>query len=262
MTERARTLGFGETFDMAVVENADGQLLTLTSHRGHDEHPPHKHSNDYLCIVLAGGFAELERNVWRERRSGCFFAHRAGETHHDHIGPRGAMCLNLHFACEDTAPLGLEGMCSPVTKVTADRLAFELAARLRDDLVMAALAAEIMAQVSPAGRALPDAGRWVDTLIEAISDEPCRRWSLGELARLAGRHPVHVAQAFRARTGTSLGGYQRLRRLTSLGVALRQGQLPLAALAQEFGYCDQSHMNSEFRAAFGISPGRYRREFH
>jgi AraC-like DNA-binding protein len=60
----------------------------------------------------------------------------------------------------------------------------------------------------------------------------------------------------------SLGAFQRLRRLTGLGLALRQGQLPLAALAHEFGYCDQSHMNAEFRAAFGVSPGRYRREFH
>ena len=77
MAEQARTLGFGETFDMAAVENAGGRLLTLTSHRGHDEHPPHKHSNDYLCIVLAGGFAELERNRWRERPSGSVFAHSA-----------------------------------------------------------------------------------------------------------------------------------------------------------------------------------------
>jgi AraC-like DNA-binding protein len=33
-------------------------------------------------------------------------------------------------------------------------------------------------------------------------------------------------------------------------------------LAAEFGYFDQSHMNAEFRAAFGASPGRYRRDFH
>jgi AraC family transcriptional regulator len=262
MAEQARTLGFGETFDMAAVENAGGRLLTLTSHRGYDEHPPHKHSNDYLCIVLAGGFAELERNRWRDRHSGSVFAHSAGETHHDHIGPRGAICLNLHFAPGETPPAGIVGACSIATKVTADRLAFELAAGSRDELVMATLAAEIMAQVAPADRDASDRGSWIGILVDAISDEPTRRWSLDELAALAGRHPVHVAQSFRAATGISLGAFQRTRRLTSLGLALRRTETPLAMLAADFGYCDQSHMNSEFRAGYGVSPGRYRRARH
>jgi AraC-like DNA-binding protein len=60
----------------------------------------------------------------------------------------------------------------------------------------------------------------------------------------------------------TLGAFQRLRRLTSLSLALRRGAGPLAALAAEYGYCDQSHMTAEFRAAFGVSPGRYRRDVH
>jgi AraC family transcriptional regulator len=82
------------------------------------------------------------------------------------------------------------------------------------------------------------------------------------LAAIVDRHPVHVAQSFRAKTGISLGAFQRVQRLTCLSLALRHGKMPLATLAAEFGYCDQPHMNAEFRAAFGISPGRYRRAFH
>jgi AraC family transcriptional regulator len=237
-------------------------LLTLTSHRGHDRHPPHKHVNDYICIVLAGGFAELESNTWRERRGGSFFVHEAGETHHDLIGPKGAMCLNLHFAPGEPRPIGIEGPCSTMTRIAADKLAFELAANSRDELVMATLAAEIMAQVSPIGIEAGDEGGWIDRLVQAMSDEPLRRWRLRELAAIADRHPVHVAQAFHSRTGVSLGAFQRLRRLTNLSLALRRGRTPLAMLAAEFGYCDQSHMNGEFRTAFGISPGRYRTELH
>ena len=83
-----------------------------------------------------------------------------------------------------------------------------------------------------------------------------------ELAEIVDRHPVHIAQSFRAATGISLGSFQRVRRLTSLSISLRTGNVPLASLAAEFGYCDQSHMTTEFRSAFGVSPGRYRREFH
>jgi AraC family transcriptional regulator len=261
MADLPRTLGFGETFDMAAAQTAGGQLLTLTAHRRHDEHPPHRHVNDYACIVLAGGFAELQGARWHERSKGAFFVHEAGEAHHDRIGSHGAMCLNLHFGPDDPRPPSFEGRCSTTTQIAAGRLAFELAARSRDELVMAALAAEIMGQIQPI-ESLADGGGWIDRVVEAISDEPARRWSLGELAAIAGRHPVHVAQAFRARSGLSLGAFQRLRRLTSLSLALRRGETPLAILAAEYGYCDQSHMTSEFRTAFGTSPGRYRRDVH
>lgn len=127
---------------------------------------------------------------------------------------------------------------------------------------MGSLAAEIMGGLAAAGTIRCDPGRWLDTVVDAISDEPEHRWTLAELAAIANRHPVHVAQSFRAKTGVSLGSFQRLRRLTCIALALRHGNTPLAALAAEFGYCDQSHMSSEFRAAFGTSPGRYRREFH
>jgi AraC family transcriptional regulator len=261
MTDEAHTLGFGVTYDMVAARTACGQLLTLTSHRSDDAIPPHRHANDYLCIVLAGGFAEQEGTRFHERRSGCFFRHRAGQIHHDRFGPRGAVCVNLHFPAGEPGP-AIEGLCPASTRVAAGQLAFELAACSREELAMASLAAEIIGGLDPAQDHRRDRGPWLDRLVEAISDQPDRRWTLRELAALAGRHPVHVAQAFRARTGMTLGAFQRLRRLTSLSLALRRGAGPLAALAAEYGYCDQSHMTAEFRAAFGVSPGRYRRDVH
>lgn len=261
MADEAHTLGFGLTYDMVAARTACGQLLTLSAHRRDVSIPPHRHVNDYVCIVLTGGFAEQEHNVWRERQRGCFFTHHAGETHHDCFGPLGAMCVNLHFAAGERGP-PVDGMCSASATIAAQRLAFELAAGSREELVVASLAAEIMGELQPVQRRRERCGQWIEAIVEAISDEPDRRWSLRELAEIADRHPVRVAQAFRATTGVSLGAFQRLRRLTCLSLALRGGTTPLAMLAAEFGYCDQPHMNAEFRAAFGVSPGRYRRDFH
>lgn len=262
MSDDACTLGFGVTFDMVAAQTACGQPLTLTFHRGDDQIPPHSHVNDYICIVLRGGFVEVQNRRLRERTCGTFFMHEAGETHYDRIGARGAMCLNLHFSPGASRTGGVEGWCTTSTKIAAEKLAFELAASSRDELAMAALAAEIMGEIRPIKPELGDCDGWMDKVVQAISDELSRRWSLRELAEIADRHPVRMAQAFRARTGISLGAFQRLRRLTSLSLALRHGRTPLAVLAAEFGYFDQSHMNAEFRAAFGVSPGRYRREFH
>jgi AraC family transcriptional regulator len=261
MADEAHTLGFGVTYDMVAARTACGQLLSLTSHRCDDEIPPHRHVNDYICIVLTGGFAERERNNWHERKAGSIFTHRAGEMHHDHFGPRGAVCVNLHFAAGEQGPL-VETICSASARVSAEKLAFELAASSREELVMASLAAEIMGDLQTSQTRGRDGSKWIDRVIQAISDEPDRRWTLAELAEIAERHPVHVAQSFRAATGISLGAFQRVRRLTCLSLALRTGDVPLAALAADFGYCDQSHMTAEFRGAFGASPGRYRRDFH
>jgi AraC family transcriptional regulator len=261
MTDEAHTLGFGVTYDMVAARTACGQLLTLTSHRSDDRIPPHKHANDYLCIVLRGGFAEQEGDNWHERLSGGFFRHRAGETHHDRFGAHGAVCVNLHFPAGEPGPM-VAGVCPASMRVAAETLAFELAASSREELAMASLAAEIMADLHRTEDFGRDRGAWLDRIVEAMSDQPDRRWTLRELAEIAGRHPVHMAQAFHARTGATLGGFQRLRRLTNLSLALRREKSPLATLAAEYGYCDQSHMTTEFRTAFGVSPGRYRRDFH
>ena len=261
MTGETHTLGFGVTYDMVAARTACGQLLTLTAHRGGDRIPPHRHANDYLCIVLDGGFAEQEGPRSHERVSGCRFTHRAGQTHHDRFGPRGAMCVNLHFPTGEAGP-DSEGMCDPWLRVAAQRLALELAAGPREELVLGALAVEIVGSLDPRSAYHRDRGPWLDQVIEAIADSPERRWSLRELADVAGRHPVHVAQAFRARTGISLGAFQRLRRVIALSIDLRSATGSLAMLAADYGYCDQSHMTAEFTAAFGVSPGRYRREFH
>lgn len=262
MGDQAHVLGFGVTLDPVAVDTACGQVLSLSSHRRGDEHPPHRHVNDYICVVLAGSFSEHQNDSWHERRTGSFFLHHAGETHNDHFGPKGAVCLSLHLEPGRPSSGVLDGNCTTRARLAADQLAFELAASNRDELYMAALAAELMGELGSTQDGKICSSSCVDQIVEAISDDPLRRWSLHELAAIAQRHPIRMAQAFRARTGLSIGAYQRRRRLLSLSLAIRRGKTPLAVLAADYGYYDQPHMNLEFRAAFGVSPGRYRKQFH
>jgi AraC family transcriptional regulator len=260
MAHEPHTLGFGAALGVVADQTACGQPLNLTLHRPFEELPPHKHVNNYLCIVLRGGFAEVQGNRVRDRPCGAFFTYEAGEPHYDRYGSNGGMTVAVHFSPGEPRSGAVEGICAAFARIAAEELAFELASQSRDELAMAALTAEIMAEIQTSTTALDKGGAWMDRVVGAISDEPRRRWGLHELAGIADRHPVRLAQAFRARTGASLGAFQRLRRLTSLSLALRHSQTPLASLAAEFGYFDQSHMTSEFRRAFGVSPGRYRRD--
>jgi transcriptional regulator GlxA family with amidase domain len=63
---------------------------------------------------------------------------------------------------------------------------------------------------------------------------------------------------FRARYGDSLGGYARGLRLDWAAEQLVRSEVPLARLACEAGFVDQSHFTRAFRARFGLAPGRYR----
>jgi len=263
MFDAVRTLGFGVTFDSVTVGTHEGQTVSLSSHECGDENPPHRHVNDYVCLVLSGGFVERQRNSWRERPKGSFFIHRAGEIHHDRFGSSGAICLSLHMAAGQARPNVEEGLCSTRARLVVDELAFELMAHEHRDLPLASLTAELVAELGASeGDERNDKLQWIDQVVEAISDDPLRRWRLDELATIARRHPVRMTQAFRAKTGLSISAFQRRRRLLSLSLALRHGTTPLSALAAEYGYCDQSHMNSEFRRAFGTSPKKYRGGVH
>lgn len=75
-----------------------------------------------------------------------------------------------------------------------------------------------------------------------------------ELARPLGLHPSWLAQAYRHASGEGLREtVQRLRveRATSM---LRDSELPLAEIAADAGFCDQSHMNRIFRRLLGRTP--------
>jgi AraC family transcriptional regulator len=50
------------------------------------------------------------------------------------------------------------------------------------------------------------------------------------------------------------------RRLERAKTLLRRTREPLAAIAQEAGFADQSHLTQMFRREIGVTPGRFRAE--
>src|SRR5437667_238344 len=73
-----------------------------------------------------------------------------------------------------------------------------------------------------------------------------------------GVHPAHLARAFRARYGETLGEYVRRLRLEWAAGEMIATDKPLTFLAVEAGFCDQSHFTRAFKRQFGITPARFR----
>jgi AraC family transcriptional regulator len=95
----------------------------------------------------------------------------------------------------------------------------------------------------------------VQDYVEAHLDD---RLSLADLAGVACLSPHHLSRSFKQATGVGPQRYVMQRRLERAKTLIRQGNQPLALIAQEVGFTDQSHLTSIFRRETGVTPGRYR----
>jgi len=82
--------------------------------------------------------------------------------------------------------------------------------------------------------------------------------SLTALADIACLSPYHFSRSFKQATGVGPQRYVMQRRLERAKALVRRTGLPLALIAQEAGFADQSHLTAIFRRETGVTPGRYR----
>jgi AraC family transcriptional regulator len=121
-----------------------------------------------------------------------------------------------------------------------------------------------MSGTAPASQAAvggPRLGRrQLERVVEYVRAHPGDDLTLGALAAQAGFSPYHFARLFRQTTGETPHRFvlrERLRRAQQL---LAGTELPLAAVARECGFADQSHLACVFRRQLGRTPRQYRRE--
>lgn len=82
--------------------------------------------------------------------------------------------------------------------------------------------------------------------------------SLEELAQAVGLSPFHFLRVFRRATGLPPHVWLKQQRLTRAQGLLRAGWAPLE-VALQLGFADQSHLTRQFKQAYGVAPGAYRR---
>jgi AraC-like DNA-binding protein len=100
---------------------------------------------------------------------------------------------------------------------------------------------------------------WLKEAEELLRASFCRTVGLAEVAASVDVSPTHLAHAFRRFRGETMGDFVRRLRVDRAGHLLRRSSLSLSDIAQEVGFCDQSHLTRVFRRCVGITPGLYRR---
>jgi len=101
----------------------------------------------------------------------------------------------------------------------------------------------------------PERLRRVRDYVEAHLDD---NLSLTVLADVACLSAYHFSRSFKEAAGVGPQRYVIQRRLERVKRLLRQTRQPLAQIAQETGFADQSHLAQMFRREVGVTPGRFR----
>jgi AraC family transcriptional regulator len=96
-------------------------------------------------------------------------------------------------------------------------------------------------------------------VIEYIHEHLDAELSLDHLAAVAHVSPYHFARLFKNSTGLPPHQYVIACRVERAKELLRQRErLPLAEVATEVGFADQSHFTRHFKRLVGVTPRRFR----
>lgn len=241
-------------------------------YRPHGRFSRHPHDRAGFCLVLDGGFEELD-----ERRGASAIRHEpatlvyhpAGAAHTNVISDRGSRCLTVEIAPAVLSSLegrtAVAGALNVSRRGAAHWFAYKLREELhsRDDLtpllidgVALALLGEFARR--PGVRADRPPPAWLGQTRERLHEEFASPPSLAALAAAAGVHRVHLARAFRAHYACTVGEYVRQRRIEHACRRLATTDTPLSEIALSAGFADQSHFTTTFRRLVGITPSAFR----
>jgi AraC family transcriptional regulator len=258
-------LFFGETVsrravgDLVLSETIYAPLLRI---------PRHDHELASFCFVLEGGYDERYGNRDRVCRRGTVVLHPEGEHHANAHHDAQVRLLSVEIGA------GRLAAWREAVGVLADSAHFDggaigrLALRLENEyrrsdsassLAVEALVLEVLAETCRAVAPEDAAPAWLATAEAFLRAHFAEPVSVDQVARAADVHPAHLARVFRQRRRTSIGGYLRRLRIEAAREQLSSHDLSLAEIASSAGFADQSHFSRLFRAAFGVSPGAYRR---
>lgn len=100
--------------------------------------------------------------------------------------------------------------------------------------------------------------RQVKHVLDFVTANLSQDLTLEALAEQVGFSPYHFARLFRRTTGESPHQFVLRQRIEKAKYLLRETSAPMAQVALESGFANQSHLNHSFKRYVGLSPRPYR----
>jgi AraC-like DNA-binding protein len=205
-------------------------------------------------------FRPCNRKLWSDLSGGRFIQILQSRETYDNLAPElvcgGTVQLDPQDAFSDP-------LISQIALTIANEIEDGFADAILVDALNTALAVQIMRRfvdpsaimLAPSNGLSRDRLKRVRDYIETHLDD---RLTLTDLAGVACLSTYHFSRSFKEAVGIGPQRYVMQRRLERAKTLIRRTNQPLAEIAHQVGFCDQSHLTSIFRRETGETPGRYR----
>jgi len=243
------------------------RVIRIAHYGAHSGMGVHHHETASLSIVVSGLYEERVRGRISEHGPGNLLFHPAFELHSQRFHANGVCQILITPTHADIEFLG-EHLRLREARYVQSAAVRDLGARLVAELhnedafsslIVHGLTLEAFGLFCrTTGRERADIRPWLRearALIDSHLGEPL---SLEELGRMVGRHPVHLARAFRQAYGQTVGECTRHARIQTAARLLVSSHKPISVIAMECGFCDQAHLSRAFKRVFGVTPAAYR----
>jgi AraC family transcriptional regulator len=262
----------------AAVAEDDGVLVTWASVNGFVlselRFPPdyqqaaYEPERPYLALVLDGSMVKSFRAKTLEFGQGSALTMPAGLWHGARFGPAGATIVIVRLSNDSTLVTDAFRRLHELRGRGLNWLAWRLAAELRAPDAAAPMAAEGFAlellaattREAATDRRIGRPPSWLRSAEELLRERIGDAVGLSELASAVGVNSAHLARVFRDRYGISVGEYGRRMRLDWATGEIARHDRPIAEIAIEAGFADQSHFTRLFKRHVGMTPARFREE--
>jgi AraC family transcriptional regulator len=235
--------------------------------------PKHSHERSCFSFVMKGGFTEKYGNKTRVCQPSKTIYIPSGETHTDHFLDLGTRTLHVEIDSQPQRRFGeLRSLPADSTDFQGGIVAslfYKLYQEFRtkpdaatalsiEGLILEIIAASLRDTTRRTAR---KGSQDVERAREFLHAHFAEQHSLARIADLVGMKPAHLAVAFRRRYGCTVGEYVRRLRIEFACDEISNTEKPLALIAQDAGFFDQSHFCKTFKTLTGQSPGAFRNTF-
>jgi AraC family transcriptional regulator len=256
----------GSAGEIVRRQEVNGFILTETTYAAGFQAPPHSHELGYFFTVLDGSYTESLGEGTKEYPRHAL-AYRPAGLIHAHGSGSGGRCFNIHPVAQERFHDCQQSLRAPVEVQSAllpwllTRLYQEFARPVdASPLAMEGLALGILAEaMHPTPSVSPrQPPRWLVRARELLHDRFSESFTIEEVARSVGTSPAYLCRVFREQYRYTIGEYVRLLRVESASRRLCDSDAPLAEIALDVGFVDQSHFTKTFKRLTGMTPAQFR----
>jgi len=263
-------LGLGQYFGRVPQRwTADSIALSPVIHDQRKVNAVHTHEAAFVTLMLDGEYTEKAalRSYHFERFTAIY--HPPALEHQDFVGSPGVRLLMFEFRPELVDAIDIKrGDFRSMRDLSGSRAAWDLLALYRDaisgsdPLDFESRAMQLIGRVAPLARTASLDVASLRRTRDYLHAHFRERLLMKDIAHAAGIHPVYLGQSFQRNFGESVGSYVMRLRIRAAAERLSSTDVPLASLAFEHGFCDQSHFQRVFKKYSGFTPAAFRSRFN